>query len=47
LQPIIEISQGGGGWPDIATDVLILVGLDLLLIGVMVLVLKKTSQFGV
>jgi len=47
LQPIIEISQGGGGWPDIATYVLILVGLDLLLIGAVVLVLKKTSQFGV
>lgn len=47
LQPIIEISQGGGGWPDIATDILILVGLDLLLIGVVVFVLKRTRQFAV
>ncbi len=47
LQPIIEISQRGGGWPSIATNVLILVGLDLLLIGVVVLVLRRTRQFAV
>lgn len=47
LQPIIEISQGGGGWSNIATDVLILVGLDLLLIGVVVLILKRTRQLTV
>ena len=47
LQPIIEISQRGGGWSNIATNVLILVGLDLLLIGVVVFVLRRTRQFAV
>lgn len=47
LQPIITISQGGGGWSDIATNVFILVGLDLILIGVVVLTLKRTRQFAV
>lgn len=47
LQPIIEISQGVGGWSNIATNVLILVGLDLLLIGVVVFVLRRTRQFAV
>ena len=47
LQPIIEISQGGGGWSDIATNVFILVGLDLILIGVVVLILRRTKQFAV
>ncbi len=45
LQPIIAISQGGSGWSDIATNVFILVGLDLILVGVVVLTLKKTKQF--
>ena len=47
LQPIIAISQGGGGWSGIATNVFILVGLDLILVGVVVLALKRTRQFAV
>jgi len=47
LQPIIEISQRGGGWSDIATNVFILVGLDLILIGVLVFTLRRTKQFAV
>ncbi len=47
LQPIIEISQRGVGWSGVATNVLILVGLDLVLIGVVVLVLRRTRQFAV
>jgi len=47
LQPIIAISQGGSSWPDIATNVFILVGLDLILIGVIVLALRRTKQFAV
>ena len=47
LQPIIEISQRGGGWPDIATNVFILVGLDLILVGVVVFILRRTRQFAV
>jgi len=47
LQPIIAISQGGSGWSDIATNVFILIGLDLILVGVVVLALKRTRQFAV
>ncbi len=47
LQPIIAISQGGSGWSDIATNVFILVGLDLILIGVVVFTLRRTKQFAV
>jgi len=47
LQPIIAISQGGSGWSDIATNVFILVGLDLILVGVVVFILRRTRQFAV
>ena len=47
LQPIIAISQSGSGWSDIATHVFILVGLDLILIGVVVFTLRRTRQFAV
>ncbi len=47
LQPIIEISQRGGGWSDIATNVFILVGLDLILVAVVVFTLRRTKQFAV
>jgi len=47
LQPIVEISQLGGGWSDVATNVFILVGLDLILVGVVILVLKRTRQLAV
>jgi len=46
IQPIVEISQRGGGWPDIATNVFILVGLDLILIGVVTYVLRRTKQYA-
>lgn len=44
IQPIVEISQRGGGWPEISTQVLILIALDLLLIGVVAITLKRTNQ---
>ena len=47
IQPIVEISQRGGTWPDIATNVFILIGLDLLLVGVVSLALKRTSQYAI
>ena len=46
IQPIVELSQRGGGWPDIATNVFILVGLDLILIGVVMFALRRTKQFA-
>jgi ABC-2 type transport system permease protein len=47
IQPIVEISQRGGGWPDIATSVFILIALDLFLIGVLLFTLKRTGQYTV
>ncbi len=47
VQPVVDISQRGGSWPDIATNVFILVGLDLILIGVVVFILRRTKQFAV
>jgi ABC-2 type transport system permease protein len=46
LQPIVEISLRGGGWPEIALNVFILIGLDLLLVGMVMLLLKKTKKFA-
>jgi len=47
LQPIVDISQHGGSWPDIATNVFILVGLDLILVAVVMLTLRRTKQLAV
>ncbi len=46
LEPIVTISQGAGSWPDIATNVFILIGIDLVLIGLVALTLKRTRQFA-
>jgi len=43
IQPIVEISQRGGGWADIATNVFILIALDLILIGVLIVTLKRNG----
>jgi ABC-2 type transport system permease protein len=47
IQPIVEMSQRGGGWPDIAINVFILAGLDLILIGAVILASKRTKQYAV
>jgi len=47
IQPIVEISLRGGGWPDIAMNVFILAGLDLVLIVAIMLALKRTKQYAV
>ena len=44
VQPIIDISQRGGGWPEIATNVFILIGLDIALAGVVALLAPRTVQ---
>jgi len=46
LQPIVDISQRSSNWSDIALNVFILIGLDLILIGVVMLVLKRTKQYA-
>ena len=47
VQPIVDISQRGGNWSDIAANVFILIGIDLILIGVVMFTLKKAKQFAV
>ncbi len=46
VQPIIQISQQGGTWADIATNVFILIGLDLALIAVLMITLSRTKQYA-
>lgn len=46
IQPIVDISQRGGSWPDIAINVFVLIGLDIILLGIVVLALKKTRQLA-
>lgn len=44
LQPVVEISQRGSGWPEVATNILILIGIDIVLIGAVMLLLKKGKR---
>ena len=44
VEPIVEISQRGGGWPDIATNAFVLVALDLILIGVVAVVTRGLQR---
>ncbi|MBA7623666.1 hypothetical protein ES703_31064 [subsurface metagenome] len=46
LEPIMAISQRGSGWADIATNVFILIGLDIIIFGLVMLTLKRTTQFA-
>ena len=46
IQPIVELSQQGGSWPDIAINVFILIGLDLILIAVVMLTLRRVKQYA-
>jgi ABC-2 type transport system permease protein len=41
VQPIVELSQRGGGWPEIAIEVYVLIGLDLILLGLVMFTLEK------
>ncbi len=40
IQPIVELTQKGGGWLDIRTDVFFLIGIDLLILGLLVFLIK-------
>jgi len=46
IQPIVEISQRGGDWANIATSVFVLIGLDLILIGVVAVTMTRTKQYA-
>jgi ABC-2 type transport system permease protein len=41
VEPVVRISQQGGGWSDIAANVFVLVGLDVALVAAVALALKK------
>jgi ABC-2 type transport system permease protein len=41
LQPIVELSQLGGGWSDIATNTFILIGIDVVIIIALLVVIRK------
>jgi ABC-2 type transport system permease protein len=41
VEPVVRISQEGAGWPDIAIHVFVLIGLDVLLVAVVGLAMKK------
>ena len=46
VQPVIEISQRGGGWAEVAIDVLVLAVLDVLLVAVLALLIARKRQFA-
>jgi ABC-2 type transport system permease protein len=45
-QPVVEISQLGGGWADIATNTFILIAIDLVLIFILLLILRR-KQYAI
>lgn len=47
IQPIVQLSQQGAGWAEIGVNVLILAGLDVLLMGAVVLVLRRVKQYAI
>lgn len=44
LQPIVELSLRGGGWSDIALNVFILIGIDILLVFVIAIAARRLMQ---
>jgi len=46
VQPVVQISQQGGGWPDIALNVFILIGFDIILAVLVGVTLKRSRQFA-
>jgi len=46
VEPIVEISQQGGGLAEIAPDVIILIVLDLVLVAILALVVRRRKQYA-
>ena len=47
LQPIVEISQKSAGWSEIAPEVFILIGINILIIAIVAFTIKKKPQYAV
>jgi ABC-2 type transport system permease protein len=47
VQPIVEVSQLGGGWPEIAVNTFVLIAIDIVMIALLVLRLTRTQQYVV
>jgi len=47
LEPIVEISQRSGGWADIAVNVFILIGLNILLMAILAVTISRKKQYAV
>jgi ABC-2 type transport system permease protein len=44
VQPVVEISQQGGTWSDVALEAFVLIGLILLMIGIVGILARRTAQ---
>ena len=44
VQPVVEISQQGGTWSDVALEAFILIGLILVMIGIVGVLARRTAQ---
>ncbi len=44
VEPVVRVSQQGGGWPDIAAHVFVLIGLDVILVGVVALAIRRMMR---
>jgi len=46
IKPIVDISQYGGGWPEIAVNVIVLIGLNVLLAVALMLLQNRQQQYA-
>jgi ABC-2 type transport system permease protein len=44
LQPVVELSLRGGGWSDIAVNVFILIGINILLVFVVAIAARRMMR---
>ena len=47
VEPIVEITQRGGGWTEIWPEAAVLAGLNVLLVAVLALTISRTRQYAV